>query len=168
MTDQFHTTHGKWSEAGVPHRGWACIDIDDLGEPSQLCEMCESVDIRYVHYMQHADYPQILSVGCICAENMEEDRIRPREREKRLRGLASRRRSWPRRQWRVSAKGNAYVNAEGFNLVVAQAQGGWKILVSNRATGRQQLGRKVFSDENTAKSAALNALLWAKDHLRDV
>lgn len=49
----------------MPHRG-LCADIDDLGEPSQVCEMCEGVDIRYVHFMQHQDYPEILGVGC-CA-----------------------------------------------------------------------------------------------------
>jgi hypothetical protein len=25
---------GKWSAAGVPHKGWVCVDIEDLGEPS--------------------------------------------------------------------------------------------------------------------------------------
>jgi hypothetical protein len=40
---------GKWSEPGVPHRGWNCIDIHDVGEPSHLCEMCESQMVRYIH-----------------------------------------------------------------------------------------------------------------------
>lgn len=25
---------GKWSKAGVPHKGWHCVDIEDLGEPA--------------------------------------------------------------------------------------------------------------------------------------
>ena len=25
------TKHGKWSKTGVPHRGWICVDIEDLG-----------------------------------------------------------------------------------------------------------------------------------------
>ena len=78
-----HTDHGKWSEAGVPKKGWNCIGIDDLEEPSQTCEMCGTAEIRYVHYMQHPDYPEELAVGCICAENMEQDYVRPRERERR-------------------------------------------------------------------------------------
>ena len=53
--------------------------------------MCESVEIRYVHYMQHPKYPDTLAVGCVCAEHMEEDYVRPRAREKQLRGLAGRR-----------------------------------------------------------------------------
>jgi hypothetical protein len=43
---------GKWSQPGVPHKGWVCVDIEDLGEPSLTCEMCESQNIRYVHYME--------------------------------------------------------------------------------------------------------------------
>ena len=85
-----HTQRGKWSQPGVPQRGWTCVDVDDLGEPSQLCEMCESVDIRFLHHMQHPDYSDILAVGCVCAEHMEQDYVRPKEREKRLRSAASR------------------------------------------------------------------------------
>jgi hypothetical protein len=29
---------GKWSEAGVPHRGWICVDIEDLGDRAKLAE----------------------------------------------------------------------------------------------------------------------------------
>ena len=54
---------GKWSEAGVPHRGWICVDIEDLGEPQMVCEMCESRRIRYVHHMQHPQFREVLAVG---------------------------------------------------------------------------------------------------------
>lgn len=160
-----HTDHGKWSEAGVPKKGWNCIGIDDLEEPSQTCEMCGNAEIRYVHYMKHPDYPEELAVGCICAENMEQDYLRPREREKRLRALASRRKTWGRRQWKVSSRGNPYLNAEGYNLVLTQSGRGWQVIIKNRETERQQAGHKYFHTENEARDAALQALLWAKDHL---
>lgn len=160
-----HTDHGKWSEAGVPKKGWSCIGIDDLEEPSQTCEMCGTAEIRYVHYMQHPDYPEELAVGCICAENMEQDYVRPREREKRLRTLASRRKTWGRRQWKVSSKGNPYLNVEGFNLVLTHSDRGWRVIVSNRSSGASQTGRIQYDLEADAKQAALTALLWAKDHL---
>lgn len=60
-----HTNHGKWSDPGVPHKGWSCVGIEDLGEPSQTCEMCESIDIRCAHVMSHPDYPGELAVGCV-------------------------------------------------------------------------------------------------------
>ncbi len=61
------SSFGKWSQQGVPKKGWACIGFEDLGEPSTQCEMCENQDIRYVHQMQHPDYPHILECGCVCA-----------------------------------------------------------------------------------------------------
>ena len=24
---------GKWGKGGVPHKGWKCVDVEDLGEP---------------------------------------------------------------------------------------------------------------------------------------
>ena len=112
--------HGKWSEPSVPHKGWSCVDTEDLGEPSHTCEMCEFAECRYVHYMEHPDYPQVLGVGCVCAEHMEEDYVAPREREKRMRSRASRRSRWLSRQWRTSGKGNPSLNSDGYNIVVYQ------------------------------------------------
>jgi hypothetical protein len=75
---------GKWSQAGVPHRGWTCIGVDDLEEPDHTCEMCEHAEVRYVHVMTHPDYgggEAELLVGCICAGRMEEDYQQAKERE---------------------------------------------------------------------------------------
>lgn len=165
MTGELHTQRGKWSEATVPHKGWSCVGVDDLEEPSQVCEMCESVDIRYVHYMEHPDYPETLAVGCVCAEHMEEDYARPRAREKDLRRLAARRKSWRERKWRTSQAGNAYINTEGFNLTVYHGTEGYRISVSRRGTTKRQAGRKWYSSDQEAKAAALGALIWAKSHL---
>jgi hypothetical protein len=54
--DLFANRRGKWSQSGVPHKGWLCIEIEDLGSPDLTCEMCESREIRYVHHMQHDSY----------------------------------------------------------------------------------------------------------------
>ena len=73
-----HTANGKWAEPGVPHKGWSCDAVTDLGEPLEICGMCETAEIRYVHSMSHPEYPDVLDVGCICAEHMEEDYVAPR------------------------------------------------------------------------------------------
>lgn len=145
-----HTDHGKWSQAGVPQKGWTCIGIDDLEVASQTCEMCGTAEIQYVHYMKHPEYPEELAVGCTCAENMEQDYVRPREREKRLRTLASRRKTRGRRQWKVSSRGNPYLNAEGYNLVLKQSGQGWQVIIKNRVTGNQQAGNKYLRTEYDA------------------
>jgi hypothetical protein len=59
---------GKWSDPGIPHKGWECIDFEDLDEPSETCEMCEFQTIRYVHVMRHPEYPSPLRCGCDALE----------------------------------------------------------------------------------------------------
>ena len=140
------------------------MGIDDLEEPSQLCEMCESVEIRYVHVMEHPDYDGQLQVGCVCAEHMEEDYKRPREREKRLKRAARRRKSWSQRTWLTSRQGNLYINTEGFNLTIYSHGRGWGVRVVNRESGAAQSGRKVYPTESRRRPPH-SALLWAKDHL---
>jgi hypothetical protein len=163
-----HTHRGKWSEADVPHKGWSCSDVEDLGEPSAICEMCESVEIRYVHHMDHPDYPATLGVGCICAEHMEQDYVRPRQREKRLRNEARRRASLPRRKWLASRAGNSYLNTDGFNLTivpVSGADGGFRLVVKNLESGRSQRGKETYASVADAKAATPRALLWAQKRL---
>lgn len=73
---------GKWAKAGVPHRGWTCVDWVDLGEPAAICEMCEHQYIRYVHVLRHPEWPDQLRCGCVCSGNMEQDLVGARERER--------------------------------------------------------------------------------------
>jgi hypothetical protein len=82
---------GKWSQAGVPHTGWACVDMEDLGEPSETCEMCETAEVRYVHVMRNPAWGD-LRVGCVCAARMEQDSKAAQERESGLKKYASRKR----------------------------------------------------------------------------
>jgi hypothetical protein len=170
MTDG-HTKRGKWSQPGVPHIAWSCVGVEDLQEAPELCAMCESTQIRYVHVMEHPDYPKTLGVGCVCAEHMEQDYVRPRLREQNLRSKSQRRKTWIRRNWRTSAKGNLYLNTEGYNLTVFEISGAmpqrWGLRVTNRESQRTQLGRRRYDSEEAAKRAALDALIWAKDHLAD-
>jgi hypothetical protein len=164
-----HTRHGKWSRPGVPHKGWTCVHFEDLGEPSETCGMCESAEVRFVHHMEHPDYPDTLAVGCVCAEHMEGDYAGPLAREKTLKHKARRRKTWATRAWRVSSRGNPYLNSEGFNIVVFgkhDARGAyWSFKVENRQTGRDQFSRRRYLTEAAAKNATLDALIWAKQYL---
>jgi len=47
------TGTGRWAQAGVPHKGWHCIDIEELNEQDHICEMCEARQVRFVHVMEH-------------------------------------------------------------------------------------------------------------------
>jgi hypothetical protein len=165
---------GKWSQAGVPHKGRICVDIEDLGESSATCEMCESQEIRYVHYMTHPDYPDYpdqLDCGCVCAGRMEEDYDGARRRETVLRNAAGRKRRWLTHQWRVSGQGNPYINADGYNLVVFPIRAGlnarsWGFRVTNRVTDDSLLSRKPYPTVDAAKLRAFDAIIWMKERGR--
>ena len=81
--------------------------MDDLEEAVETCEMCGQENIRYVHYMNHPDYPDELKVGCVCAENMENDYVNPRKREQKLKNKASRKKRWPElKGWKHTSNDN--------------------------------------------------------------
>lgn len=155
---------GKWSQPGIPHRGWKCIDVEDLGAVDAVCEMCETTEIRYVHYMEHRDYRQVLGVGCVCAENMENDYERPRRRENALKSVAQRRRRWLGRKWRISKKGNPYLNTDGMNITIFRKRRGvWGARITDRSTEKQETSRRRYGTEDEAKLAAFDAMIFLKE-----
>jgi len=92
---------GKWSEAGIPHKGWGCVGVTDLGpgeDNHTTCEMCESAAIRYVHHMSHPEYPGILDVGCVCAGHMEGNYAAAVGRDRQMRNAAAARQRDAKRQ----------------------------------------------------------------------
>ena len=109
---------GKWDQLGIPHKGWNAVDVEDLGEPAATCEMCRSRTIRYVHRVEHTQYDGQLRVGRVCAEKMTDDKVNPRERERRLRTEARQRVQWLARTWKVSSNGNPHLNADGVRVDV--------------------------------------------------
>lgn len=154
---------GKWSQAGVPHKGWTCTSVEDLGAPDAVCEMCETLEIRYVHHMEHPDYPEALDVGCVCAENMENDYEAPRRRERALKNAAQRRRRWLSRKWNISAKGNAYLNTDGLNITVfRKTPAEWGAWIEDKMTGQSATSKRRYSTEDAAKLAAFDAMVFLK------
>lgn len=154
---------GKWSEAGVPHRGWSCVDIEDIGAPDHICEMCERQEVRYVHHMQHPHYPNVLRCGCICAGHMEEDLARARRRETSLRGAARRRRAWPdRKAWTCTPKGNLHIRTDGYRVTVFQKDGAWSAVISQPATGHKRFARRTYPTARVAQLASFDYLTFLK------
>ena len=101
-------TENLWNNPDVPHSGWVCAGITDLGAPSGICQMCGHQIIRYVHHMIHPNY-RSLGVGCICAGKMEGDVERAKKRERDYKNRAARLESFRRRSWKNSRKGNPYL-----------------------------------------------------------
>lgn len=120
----------SWDKEGIPHKGWTCIDMEDLGanledldaderkDYYENCEMCDHEGIRYVHIMEHPEFNGQLRVGCSCAEKMEEDYANPRFREKVLRNKYGRLATFMKRNWSLRPNGNYTLKFKGRYITI--------------------------------------------------
>lgn len=159
-----------WDRKNVPHRGWICIGMIDLGEDAddmdfetrklelyEQCEMCRQEGIRYVHIMEHPEYDGHLRVGCVCAEKMENDYSAPRDRENSLRNRHNRKMNFLKREWDFRANGNFVLKYKGRYITIMQSKynkSEYGVAYDNEYIWRYQ-GRKI-RDIRTAKLAAFD------------
>jgi hypothetical protein len=156
-------TANRWDQSGTPHKGWLCVDVIDLrsdGEPADetdyaICQMCGNEKIRYVHVMKHSNFEEQLNVGCVCAEKMSGDYVGPKRRETKLQNRSIRRTRWLTRKWRVSGKGNSFLNVDGYNIGVHQNKTGrWGYRINDR------FSTKTHPSKDEAKLALFDEF-WA-------
>ena len=153
-----HGGPGKWTERGVPHRGWTCVWVEELHDERIRCEMCETREIRFVHHMEHPDHND-LRVGCICAGHMEEDLVRAKERERRLVNRSARRRNWLKRAWTRSKSGNDTLMVDGIRITIFPGKKGpgWSGVIA-RPDKPEQWSKRRYPTSDAAKLAAFDAL----------
>lgn len=157
-----------WNTPNIPHKGWACVDVFDVradGAPVEetnyeTCEMCGNERIRFVHLMRHQEHDGELRVGCVCAEKMSGDYQTPKRREKVLRSRADRRAKWLARKWRRSAKGNLWIKAGDYHVVVAAELGQ---LGKVRGFINNKRGRFLYESEDAARLALFDAIEKMKE-----
>ena len=121
-----------WKRDDVPHSGWVCTGVTDLGSPCGICEMCGHQIIRYAHHMVHPQYHP-LTAGCVCAGRLEGDPEAARKRERDLKNRLSRRDSFLRRRWKQSRNGNPYLKYQGHLVVLFRLKNGsgWKYAIDS-------------------------------------
>jgi hypothetical protein len=151
---------GKWADRAVPQRGWTCVEVQDLGEPAQICQMCETMEIRYVHFMEHPDYPDVLECGCICSGHMEGDLDAARDRERTMKNAAARRRHWPDRVgWKISQKGNLTITVKDYRVTVFRRGQGWGAVVAKPDSGQKVFARRTYPTSRAAQLAAFDRMI---------
>ncbi len=152
----FASYRGKWGRSGVPHKGWTCIETEDLGKDNyETCEMCEAMEIRFVHEMTHVDYPDALRVGCICAGHMEQNRTTAERRDAKMRSRAEKRRRWLTRKWKHSGRAEA-ISADGYTVTVYPFEDYYSATVAGHGWWRRSQRRYVTAD--AAKLAAFDVI----------
>ena len=126
-----------WKRDDVPHEGWSCVDIIDLGAPMGVCRMCNTQIIRYVHVMRHPEYPRTIGAGCVCAGRMEGDPARARERENAFKNRLARRETFLGLPRKKSRNGNEDVKYHGEIVTLYPdkfKRGQWKAIFRGQYT----------------------------------
>ncbi|WP_425614963.1 hypothetical protein NA78x_004847 [Anatilimnocola sp. NA78] len=159
-----------WYKPQIPRKGWQCVDVIDIRDGGDVavdeasyatCEMCGKEQVRFVHCLKHDQYDGRLEVGCVCAEHLTNDYANPKARESKLRNKAIRKSKWLKRKWRISKKGNPYLNTDGHNLGIYPNKfrpGMWQFHVDG------EFSKESFATMEAAKLALFEAF-W--EHLHD-
>ena len=156
---------GKWAREDVPQSGWEFLEMEFLKEGMQKCEMCEHTRIRYAHHMRHPDFHEVLRVGCICAGHMEGNHARSADRERKYKNLYARREYWIVRPWKLSKKGNRYLNTDGFNITVFRSRPRqWSAWILDRTTPSREEKIGTYRTQDEAKLAAFDRMIFLKDN----
>jgi len=150
-----------WSQAGFPHLNWECVGVTDL-KPSDAigddydhgtCEACGRDDLRFLHTLQHNDYPRNVDTGCECAARLEANSQAARRRERGLINRANRRAKWLTRTWRFSANGNQYLTHRGYKLGVSNRGTHWKYWLLDTSEHTLFGKSKTYATSDEAKLA---------------
>ncbi|MER9518447.1 hypothetical protein NKI44_13990 [Mesorhizobium sp. M0614] len=149
------SVYGKWSNPGVPHKGWTFVYEEDLESERMICEMCETEEIRFVHHMEHPNYKGDLRAGCICAGKMEENLEASGRRDREMRNRAARKRIFPSlKGWRVNERGNHILRRDGCRITAFLKEGSWSGCVENLTTKEKIWSNLPYSTPYEFKVAA--------------
>jgi len=131
--------------------------------------MCQTAEIRYAHSMRHAAYPEILVVGCVCAEHMSEG-YDGKAAEQPLRSRATRRKWWDQSLWHDSNKGNSIYRktrdnfvaivffVRKFNRLLCIDEEKFGIVVKDLDLKETETEDADYNSEDEAKEAAFDLL----------
>jgi hypothetical protein len=138
-----------------PWSGWSCVGIDDMGRPSETCELCGTAVVRYVHTMTHPRWGENLRVGCVCAGHLEGNSEAAKRRDAVVVSVDRRLKRWLKKSWLVSRKGNPWLKLENRTLSVFEQRDAWAFCVNNKG-GNTFEGN--FATQAAAKEAAIKHL----------
>lgn len=114
---------------GCPQANWSWLRCTDLKEDEgrdfedyEDCEFCGHESIRFVHELEHPDWPEVIRVGRICAEHYTTTSgAQIKKAENIVRNRSQRRQRFPNhRSWKLSQNGNSYIDYLGFHVLVVR------------------------------------------------
>lgn len=147
-------TDNLWKRDDVPHSGWTCIDVIDLGGPFGVCQMCGYQVIRYVHRMKHPDFPAVLGCGCVCAGKMEGNIDAAKKREQEFKSKKAIIERLKEKEFKRSSKGNYFLKYKKHLIVLyfREYDSIWKYAIDGEFCNIE------FASRDEAEKAAFDAL----------
>jgi hypothetical protein len=129
----------RLKEWGAPLHGWHCADVVDVREDDpeaslSECELCGCGNVRYEHIMEHEEYFEPVTVGCICAGIMEGDILKAKERERLMRNRAKRRRNFVRKAWKQTSRNTRYRQYKGQLITIVENYGSYAVHAGTKTT----------------------------------
>lgn len=120
----------------APLGNWRCVEMID-GEAAEFeCELCGYPAVRFIHVMEHDEYFEKVSVGCICAGIMEGDIMAARERDRKMKNRARRKQNFPNRKWKMARSGAHYVKYHDKHVFINRDGSGYNCCCNGRRTGK--------------------------------
>ncbi len=156
-----------WKISGIPHKGWILEYVYDIREDGQFvdedeyetCMMCNYERIRYVHVVTYKDVEEEYRVGCICAEKMTDDYVKPKKHEQRLRNKFHRCINWLKKEWKTSKNGNFYLKVKKHHILIYKDKKSGKF----RCKIGDHFGKKQFDTFELAKIAVFHGIEYFKE-----
>lgn len=155
----------NWNRPDIPHKGWRYVGIEDLGDripsneeiPYEQCDMCGNDKIRYIHILEHPNYPHVLHVGCDCASNMVAGYVNPRENERNLKNRSNRKENFLRQPWaQHPISGNYILRYKGEIVTIMKSKYNNGLGVVYRGQSIWKYNGNIILDFDTAKLAAFD------------
>ncbi len=82
--------------------------------------------------------------------------MNPERRERELRNRAARRKNFPDRKWKISARGNPHIEYQGHHAVIFQQRNGkYRVKIGSTT------GHKSYDSLGSAKLAVFDGIEWA-------
>jgi len=156
-----------WKISGIQHKGWILEYVYDIREDGhsvdedeyETCMMCNYERIRYVHVVTHQDVGEEFRVGCICAEKMTDDYVKPKKHEQSLRNKSQRCINWLKKEWKTSKNGNFYLKVKKHHILIYKDKKSSKF----RCKIRDYFGKKQFDTLELAKIAVFHGIEYFKE-----
>lgn len=119
-----------------PTAGWVVVQVCDLKRtaspfhPEKVwCERCGQA-LRFAHTLQHENWHSQITVERCCAERLSPD-YAPQKAERELSNQAAQRKRFPSLDgWRLSGKGNPYIEYHGATITVFSKACGYSFCVN--------------------------------------